>query len=90
MSQPLPFPIAPPPRRGRPPGSKRHAEPAAPAVEPGALLTVMEVTALLPVGRSTVYKLIKRGKVEPVYFGRAVFIRRSEIEALVARGGVRW
>jgi excisionase family DNA binding protein len=44
------------------------------------LLRIDEAAAILGVARVTVYRLIWRGLIRPVYIGRAVRIPRSEIE----------
>jgi len=44
------------------------------------LLKIDEAAAILGVARVTVYRLIWRGLIRPVYIGRAVRIPRSEIE----------
>jgi excisionase family DNA binding protein len=44
------------------------------------LLRIDEAAAILGVARVTVYRLIWRGLIRPVYIGRAVRIPRSEID----------
>jgi len=44
------------------------------------LLRIDEAAAILGVARITVYRLIWRGLLRPVYIGRAVRIPRSEVE----------
>ena len=44
------------------------------------LLKIDEAAAILGVARVTVYRLIWRGLIHPVYIGRAVRIPRSEVE----------
>jgi excisionase family DNA binding protein len=44
------------------------------------LLRIDEAAAILGVARVTVYRLIWRGVIRPVYIGRAVRIPRSEVE----------
>jgi len=44
------------------------------------LLRIDEAAAILGVARVTVYRLIWRGLIRPVYIGRAVRIPRSEVE----------
>jgi excisionase family DNA binding protein len=44
------------------------------------LLRIDEAAAILGVARVTIYRLIWRGLIRPVYIGRAVRIPRSEVE----------
>jgi len=44
------------------------------------LLRIDEAAAILGVARITVYRLIWRGLLRPVYIGRAVRIPRNELE----------
>lgn len=86
MASPLQFP-QPPPRRGRPPGStNRPTEP----LRADDLLTIREVTGLLKVNRSTLYRRLRRtGAIQPVHIGAKVLYRRTDIERLVQNGGVQ-
>jgi excisionase family DNA binding protein len=53
--------------------------------EPVVLLTIVEVAAALRVSKSTVKRLIARGELPVVRFGRSVRISVSELEGFVAR-----
>jgi excisionase family DNA binding protein len=44
------------------------------------LLKIDEAASILGVARVTVYRLVWRGLLRPVYIGRAVRIPRSEVE----------
>ena len=50
---------------------------------PDGLLTIAETTAILKIGRSTLYSLVKDNKLAIVKIGRASRIRRSDIRLLV-------
>ena len=47
------------------------------------LLTVQEVSRILHLGRSTVYKLIQLGELPCVRFGRSVRVRLEDIEEFI-------
>jgi excisionase family DNA binding protein len=49
------------------------------------LLTPEEAAALLRVGRTTVYALMKAGDLRPVHIGRSCRLARAELERYVAR-----
>ncbi len=49
------------------------------------LLRAEEAARLLSVGRSTVFKLLASGKLPTVKIGRAVRVRRVDVEAWAAR-----
>jgi excisionase family DNA binding protein len=50
------------------------------------LLTVREAAAELRLDVSTVYRLVERGELACVRFGRAVRIERSELQRFAAAG----
>ncbi|WP_051276272.1 helix-turn-helix domain-containing protein [Desulfovirgula thermocuniculi] len=50
-------------------------------------LTVGEVAALLRLGRSTAYELIRRGEIPSFRVGRHIRIPRRELERLAAGKG---
>ena len=47
------------------------------------LLTVQEVSQILHLGRSTVYKLIHLGDLPCVCFGRSVRVRPGDLEEFI-------
>ena len=49
------------------------------------LLTPEEAAAVLRVGRTTVYALMKAGDLRPVHIGRSCRISRAELERYVRR-----
>ena len=49
------------------------------------LLTPEEAAAVLRVGRTTVYALMKAGELRPVHIGRSCRLPRVELERYVAR-----
>lgn len=49
------------------------------------LLTTEEAAELLRVGRTTVYALIKEGKLRPIHIGRSCRLSRAELEGYVRR-----
>jgi excisionase family DNA binding protein len=51
------------------------------------MLRVREVAELLRVSTATVYALLKRGELEPVWIGASIRVSAEAVEALVARGG---
>jgi len=51
------------------------------------LLSRLNAAAVLGVSLDTIENLIARGELQPVRFGRAVRIRRSDVEDLIKRGG---
>jgi excisionase family DNA binding protein len=48
-------------------------------------LSIADATRFLGIGRSTIYRLISEGRLEPVRFGRRTLLRRSDLEALLQR-----
>jgi excisionase family DNA binding protein len=46
-----------------------------------ALISIAECEEMLGISRSTVYRLVERGQLTFVHIGRAVRIRRDEVEA---------
>jgi excisionase family DNA binding protein len=52
--------------------------------EQPALLRIEQVTAILQIGRSHVYRLINAGRLKPVKLGKTVRISRGELERFVA------
>ena len=61
---------------------------SAPAVRPGPmepslLLTPAEVVRLTNLGRSTVYGMLASGELPAIRVGRAVRVRRSDLEAWI-------
>lgn len=51
----------------------------------GALLTVQEVAAVLSVSQRTVRRMVVAGEFPVVRLGRAIRVRRIDIEALIGR-----
>ena len=49
------------------------------------LVSVEEAAALLGIGRTTLYELIRQGDVRPIRIGRCVRIPQRELEAYVNR-----
>jgi len=49
------------------------------------LLTPREVCAALRIGRTTLWKLRRRGLLKTIYIGRSPRFRREDVEALVER-----
>lgn len=49
------------------------------------LLTAEEVGAYLKIGRSTVYMLLQKGDLPCVHIGRAVRVRRVDLQQFVER-----
>jgi excisionase family DNA binding protein len=47
------------------------------------LVTAEEAAALLRVGRTTVYALMKAGELHPVHIGRSCRVSRAELERYV-------
>lgn len=54
---------------------------------PGNVVTVPEVAEYLRVTTKTVYKLISEGELPSFRVGRAVRLRRADVEAFVSRAG---
>jgi excisionase family DNA binding protein len=52
------------------------------------LVTVQEAAELLHVSVRYVRSLMARGKIPVVRLGRRTLIRRSDLDALIARGGL--
>jgi len=48
------------------------------------LLTAQETGALLKVDAATVYRMIQRGELLPVRFGRCVRVARTDLAAFIA------
>ena len=48
------------------------------------LLTVPEAARLLAVGRTSLYRLIWGGELEPVHIGRSIRLSIAELERFVA------
>jgi excisionase family DNA binding protein len=46
--------------------------------------SVDEVCALVPLGRTAIYELIKAGKLKPIKIGRRTALRAVDIAALIA------
>ena len=55
--------------------------------QPGArpLLTIEEAAAVLRIGRTTFYDLIKRGQLRTVHIGRSCRVTRAELDRYVQR-----
>ena len=49
------------------------------------LLTPEQAAEVLSVGRTTVYALMKEGKLRPVHIGRSTRFSRAELERYVSR-----
>ena len=49
------------------------------------LLTAEEAANVLRIGRTTVYALMKSGKLRPVHIGRSCRISKAEVERYVRR-----
>jgi excisionase family DNA binding protein len=66
---------------------ERRRQPVAESI----LVRVDDAAALLQLSRSKTYALINEGELVPIRFGRAIRLRRSDVEALVERrqGGRR-
>jgi len=47
------------------------------------LLTVKEALKYLKVGRTTLYKLIKEGKIKPVKIGKRTLIDKNDLDRLI-------
>lgn len=47
------------------------------------LVTVKTAAAMLGIGRSTVYELIRRGEIETIHIGRSVRIPTTTVERFV-------
>lgn len=60
------------------------ASPAPKDETPAGLLTAKEVRARLQVSASTLWEMRRRGKLAPVYIGRAVRFRSADVDALCA------
>lgn len=50
---------------------------------PNALMTVPEMAAMLAIGKTTAWKLIQTRAVPAIRIGRAVRIRRGDVEAYI-------
>ena len=59
-----------------------------PTTDAPLLVSPKESQRLLSVGQTTLYELIKSGKLEVVKIGRATRIQRASIDALVAGGAI--
>jgi excisionase family DNA binding protein len=55
------------------------------AKEPPLLLKAEEAARLLGLGRSTVFGMLASGELPAVRYGRAVRVRRSDLEAWIER-----
>jgi len=53
-------------------------------VEPPALLRAEEVARLTSLGRSTVFKMLATGELRAVRVGRAVRVRRIDLERWIS------
>jgi excisionase family DNA binding protein len=49
------------------------------------LLTIEEAAAVLRIGRTTFYDLIKRGQLRTVHIGRSCRVTRAELDRYVQR-----
>ena len=47
------------------------------------LLTVKEALKYLKVGRTTLYKLIKEGKIKPVKIGKRTLIDKNDLDRFI-------
>lgn len=56
-----------------------------PAGDPGDLLTVLEVAAVMRCGRTRVFELIRDGELPSVKPGRARLVRRADVAAYLER-----
>lgn len=48
------------------------------------LLLVDEVLAILPIDKSTLYRLFKAGKMTPLKLGGRTVVRRADLDAFLA------
>lgn len=55
---------------------------------PGDYLTVDEIASTMRVAKMTVYRMIKRGELPSVRFGRSFRVSRAEFDAYVAKAAV--
>ncbi len=53
-------------------------------LEPPALLRAEEAARITSLGRSTIFKMLSTGELRAVRIGRAVRVRRSDLEAWIA------
>lgn len=47
------------------------------------LLTIKEAMKYLKIGRTTLYKLIKEGKIKPVKIGKRTLIDKADLDRLI-------
>lgn len=73
---------------GRAGGAGHEGAPGESADGGKTLLSVAQAATALSCSERYVRELLARGILTRVYLGRAVRIRRSEIDALIAGGGV--
>ncbi len=55
------------------------------STEQSSLLTAKEVSKMLRVSASTLWKLEKQGKLMPVRIGRRVFYHQSDVDAILMK-----
>jgi excisionase family DNA binding protein len=58
-------------------------EPTRTASGPDNLLTPIEAAAILKIGRSKLYELIARGRIESVKLGRCRRFRRTDLDRFI-------
>jgi excisionase family DNA binding protein len=51
-----------------------------------ALYSIRETTELLGLGRSSIYEMIKLGKLHPVKIGKRTLLQADAIEAIITNG----
>ncbi len=61
----------------------RAAEPTRSDSGPDTLLTPVEAAAMLRIGRSKLYELIARGRIESVKLGRCRRFRRTDLDRFI-------
>lgn len=47
------------------------------------MLTVKETMGYLKIGRTTLYKLIKQGRIKPVKIGKKTLIDKNDLDRLI-------
>jgi excisionase family DNA binding protein len=65
----------------------KDSAPAQPFSETGRLLKANEIAKILQISRSTAYQMMLRNDIPTVHIGKAVRVRRSDLDEFINRRG---